>query len=407
MQNDPAFAGIAFNQLSGSIEVQAPLPWPHTAKYWRDADDAQLVSYIGKWYLPFMKWYYDVAVTKVADDRSYHPILKYLSELPDWDGTPRLDTLLVDMLGAEDCPYVRAVTRKTLCAAVARVWEPGVKFDSMLVLRGPQGIGKSTLIAKLGGEWFSDSLHLNDTRDKRAAEKLQGYWLLEIGELAGLKKSDLETLRGFLTRQDDVYRNSYGRRATPHPRQCVFIGTTNATHGYLRDTTGNRRFWPVHTPGGAARPPWRLTAEEVDQIWAEAQHYLQSGEQLYLPQDLEEVAREEQQTEMEVDEREGLVREYLSTLLPQNWPSMSLYERRCFLDNRNPGEAEAGTERRTLVSNIEIWCECFRKERGSFQKKYSHEISAIMAHIEGWIPKDSVMRISIYGVQRVYEATPM
>ncbi|WKB37226.1 virulence-associated E family protein [Terrilactibacillus sp. S3-3] len=159
----------------------------------------------------------------------------------------------MDYLGASDNPYVRAVTRKTLCAAIARVLTPGIKFDSMLVLNGPQGAGKSTLIAKLGGDWFSDSLSLSDTKDKTAAEKLQGYWILEIGELAGLKKAEVETLRSFLSRQNDIYRASFGRRATPHLRQCVFFGTTNAEKGYLRDTTGNRRFWPVKTPGNGTK----------------------------------------------------------------------------------------------------------------------------------------------------------
>ena len=130
---------------------------------------------------------------------------------------------------------------------------PGCKFDTMLVLNGSQGIGKSTLIAKLGGEWFSDSLSLNDTKDKTAAEKLQGYWILEIGELAGLRKAEVETLRSFLSRQNDIYRASFGKRTTPHPRQCVFFGTTNAESGYLRDTTGNRRFWPVKTAGGGSK----------------------------------------------------------------------------------------------------------------------------------------------------------
>ena len=123
-----------------------------------------------------------------------------------------VETLLVDYLGAEDTQYVRAVTRKTLCAAVNRVLHPGCKFDCMLVLNGPQGIGKSTLIAKLAGEWFSDSLNLGDTKDKTAAEKLQGYWILEIGELAGLRKAEVETLRSFLSRQNDIYNNGIRNR---------------------------------------------------------------------------------------------------------------------------------------------------------------------------------------------------
>ena len=250
LQNDPQLQNIVFNQQLDGMEIKGEVPWKHPSKYWRDADDAQLISYVDSHYGTFSQRNYQIAVTKVADDRSYHPIREYLAALPEWDGVPRVDTLLIDYLGAEDNSYVRAVTKKTLCAAVRRVQEPGVKFDTMLVLNGPQGIGKSTLISRLAGEWFSDSLNLSDTKDKTAAEKLQGYWILEIGELAGLRKAEVETLRSFLSRQNDIYRAAFGRRATPHPRQCIFFGTTNAESGYLRDTTGNRRFWPVKTPGG-------------------------------------------------------------------------------------------------------------------------------------------------------------
>ena len=228
LNNDEKLKSIVFNQLSDGMEIKGEVPWNHPSKFWRDADDAQLISYIDLNYGNFSARNYDIAVSKVTDDRSYHPIKEFLAALPEWDEIPRVDTLLVDFLGAADNAYVRAVTRKTLVAAIARVMSPGCKFDTMLVLSGPQGKGKSTLIAKLCGEWFNDSLLLSDTKDKTAAEKLQGYWILEIGELAGLKKTDIETLRGFLSRQNDIYRAAFGRRATPHPRQCVFIGTTNA-----------------------------------------------------------------------------------------------------------------------------------------------------------------------------------
>ncbi len=205
LENDPNLKGVVFNQLLDGMEIKGEVPWKHPSKFWRDADDAQLISYVDAHYGTFSARNYDIAVTKVADDRAYHPIREFIESLPEWDKVPRVDTLLVDYLGAGDTAYVRAVTRKTLCAAISRVLRPGCKFDSMLVLNGPQGVGKSTLIAKLAGEWFSDSLNLGDTKDKTAAEKLQGYWILEIGELAGLKKAEVETLRSFLSRQNDIY----------------------------------------------------------------------------------------------------------------------------------------------------------------------------------------------------------
>lgn len=403
LENDPKLQGIVFNQLSDGMEIKGGVPWPHPSRFWRDADDAQLISYIDTHYGTFSARNYDIAVTKVADDRSYHPIREFINSLPAWDGVCRVDTLLVDYLGAVDNAYVRAVTRKTLCAAISRVLTPGVKFDSMLVLNGPQGAGKSTLIAKLGGEWFSDSLSLSDTKDKTAAEKLQGYWILEIGELAGLKKAEVETLRSFLSRQNDIYRASFGRRATPHLRQCVFFGTTNAEKGYLRDTTGNRRFWPVKTPGGGKRQSWQLTQDEVVQIWAETLTYVKAGEKLYLDAGLEKLAKDEQREAMESDEREGLVRDFLDMLLPEDWDQMDLYERRSYINGTDFGEGnKVGVRKREAVSNMEIWCECFGKERANLRRSDGNEISAIMAGIGDWSGLVKKERIPLYGPQWLY-----
>ena len=402
LENDPNLKGVVFNQLLDGMEIKGEVPWNHPSKFWRDADDAQLISYVDAHYGTFSARNYDIAVTKVADDRAYHPIREFIESLPEWDKVPRVDTLLVDYLGAADTAYVRAVTRKTLCAAISRVLRPGCKFDSMLVLNGPQGVGKSTLIAKLAGEWFSDSLNLGDTKDKTAAEKLQGYWILEIGELAGLKKAEVETLRSFLSRQNDIYRAAFGKRATPHLRQCVFFGTTNAESGYLRDTTGNRRFWPVKTPGSGKKQSWNLTHEEILQIWAEALVYVRQGETLYLSPELDALANEEQREAMESDEREGLVREYLDTLLPERWAEMDLFERRNFLTGSDfGGLQEKGTVKRTNVSNMEIWCECFGKERANLRRTDSNELTGILARL-GWKREESKVRIPLYGPQYVF-----
>lgn len=402
LENDPNLKGVVFNQLLDGMEIKGEVPWNHPSKFWRDADDAQLISYVDAHYGTFSARNYDIAVTKVADDRAYHPIREFIESLPEWDKVPRVDTLLVDYLGAADTAYVRAVTRKTLCAAISRVLRPGCKFDSMLVLNGPQGVGKSTLIAKLAGEWFSDSLNLGDTKDKTAAEKLQGYWILEIGELAGLKKAEVETLRSFLSRQNDIYRAAFGKRATPHLRQCVFFGTTNAESGYLRDTTGNRRFWPVKTPGSGKKQSWNLTHEEILQIWAEALVYVRQGEKLYLSPEMDALAKDEQREAMESDEREGLVREYLDTLLPERWAEMDLFERRNFLSGSDFGSLqEKGTVKRTSVSNMEIWCECFGKERANLRRTDSNELTGILARL-GWKRAESKVRITLYGPQYVF-----
>lgn len=406
LQNDPALRGIRFNRLADSIEACRQLPWKRHSRYWRDADDAQLVAYIDANYGAFSARNYEVALDKVADDRGFHPIIQYLEGLPPWDGECRVDTLLVKYLGAPDNAYTRAVIRKTLCAAVERVYNPGVKFDTMLVLNGPQGIGKSTLIAKLAGEWFSDSLSLGDTKDKTAAEKLQGYWILEIGELAGLRKAEVETLRSFLSRQNDIFRASYGRRVTPHPRQCVFFGTTNAETGYLRDITGNRRFWPVKTASAGDVHSWDISQETVDQIWAETMYYFRQGEPLYLPADIEQMAKREQMNAMESDEREGIIQDFLDKPLPVDWDDMNLRDRQDFAHDEESliGDKRVGTVRRTMVSTLEIWCECLYKDRGNLRRSDSNELIAILERL-GWKRREKKQRIPLYGMQYVFERT--
>ena len=406
LQNDANLKGIVFNELSDTIEIKGDVPWQHPSKYWRDADDAQLLTYLTYNYGKFTRVNYDVALAKVVDDRTFHPIREFLNDLPEWDGTERVDTLLIDYLGAEDNAYTRAVMRKTLCGAVARVMTPGIKFDTMLVLSGPQGIGKSTIISKLCGEWFNDSLLLSDTKDKTAAEKLQGFWILEIGELAGLKKTEIETLRGFISRQNDVFRASFGRRATPHLRQCIFIGTTNAEHGYLRDTTGNRRFFPVRVSGVSEKKAWNITQDEINQIWAETLTYYKQNEPLILDAETEAFAKELQREAMETDEREGMVREYLETLLPSNWSEMSLYERRNYLNGSEFGDMSVtGTVKRMKVCNMEIWCECFGKAKADLKRLDANAISTIMAKMEGWKKSAKKSRFGMYGAAAGYERT--
>jgi putative DNA primase/helicase len=403
MENDVNLKSICFNQLADGMEIKGVVPWQHPARFWRDADDAQLICYVDANYGTFSQRNYDIAVTKVADDRSYHPIREYLSSLPPWDGITRAERILIDYLGAEDNAYTRAVTRKTLCGAVARVRQPGIKFDHILVLNGDQGIGKSTLIAKLGGEWYSDSLSLTDMNDKTAAEKLQGYWILEIGELAGMKKADIDKVKAFISRQDDKYRASFGRRVTPHPRQCIFFGTTNSQNGYLRDITGNRRFWTVRTPGTGKLKPWQLTKEDVEQIWAETLVLVERGEKLYLDSDLEALSQIEQSAAMEQDDREGLVSAYLNLLLPENWSKMDIYARQEYIRDPESPTQPKGTAARNSVSNLEIWCECFGKRKEDIKPFDSYAIAAIMLRIHGWQKTDERETQPIYGRQRLYK----
>lgn len=404
MKNDRNLKSIAYNQHRDGIDVKVDVPWKQIKEGWNDSDMAGLKVYFDKVYGLWSPTKLKEALISVAAERAYHPVKEYLDNLVPWDGKERVDNLLIDYLGAEDNEYSKAVIRKTLVAAVTRIYKPGTKFDSVLILNGPQGIGKSTFFSKLGQRWFSDSLTLGDMRDKAAAEKLQGYWLLELGELAGLKKTDVETVKSFVSRTDDKYRASYGVNVESHPRQCVIVGTTNSETGFLRDITGNRRFWPVKVSGDSPKKAWDL--KDIDQIWAEAVFRYKEGEDLYLKGDEAQIAIAQQAEAMESDDREGLVREYLDKLLPEDWNKMNLYERRNFLSGGEFGTGNQGTKRREIVCSMEIWCECFGKDAAALKKSDSYEITSIMSRLEQWKPYDGTqsgtIRFPIYNKQRAF-----
>lgn len=277
LENDPDLQGFAFNDMANRIQVTGELPWdrPEGNSFWRDADSAQLKSLVDIRYGEFTTRNYDVSFTKVADDRHFHPVRDYLNGLPKWDGVKRVEELFIKYLQADDTEYVRTVTRKAFAAAVARVLCPGIKFDCVPVLDGEQGIGKSSIVKDLvTPEYYSESLSLTDMDDKAGAEKLQGFWVVEIGELAGMKKADIEKVKSFLSTSDDKYRPSYGRVVESHPRQCIIIGTVNGERGYLRDITGNRRFWIIKVHQKTQKQNWHFTQADRDQFWAEAKAHL-------------------------------------------------------------------------------------------------------------------------------------
>ncbi|MDO4651113.1 MAG: virulence-associated E family protein, partial [Eubacteriales bacterium] len=409
LRHDPRLSGICYNELTCSIDIRDTenLPWKPLKPGWADADVASLNVYIDQVYHIYSPNKVKSAILKVTQERAYHPIKEYFDSLPEWDGVARVEKLLIDYLGAEDSIYTRAVSRKILVAAAARIYEPGVKFDEILVLCGAQGIGKSTFFARLAGRWFSDSLSISDMRDKTGPEKLQGFWIMEISEMNGIKKVDVETVKSFASRQDDKFRVAYGTVVESHPRQCIIVGTTNTMSGFLRDITGNRRFWPVNCEGHTGMHPWDLNASEIDQIWAEALTLYHAGEELILTGEAEEQARAMQQEALEADDREGLVRQYLEKLLPENWNSMGLSERRMFLSGDEfTASSNTGTMVRTKVCNIEIWAECFGRDPASLQRQDSYAISAIMKKIEGWDRydgnKSGKLSFGAYGPQIAY-----
>lgn len=401
LENDANLQGIRLNLMSGLIEA-SNLPWTETAVTWTDTHDAILADWIARKYgVEFPALKVRQALQKVTFERRYHPVKEYLEGLPEWDGTERLDRLLIDYLDADDNVYTRESIRKTLAAAVARVYEPGIKFDTMLVLVGPQGAGKSTLFERIAcrNEWFTDSLKMDMmNKIKDSGEQLQGAWIVEIGEMTGMKKADVEAVKSFVSRTSDDYRAAFGHYKEKRPRQCVVVGSTNAEDGFLRDVTGNRRFWPVHIRKGKRVKARDLTKEVVGQIWAEAKIAYELGEELILSREAEALAAEAQREAMEQDDRQGIVEEYLDRLLPEEWPNMNTDQRMLFLDSN-----EVGTVRRTRVSNIEVWVEALNGSGARMESKDSYAIAKIMAKIPGWERSGRLYSVPGYGRQRVYE----
>lgn len=399
LRHDPKLAGcLAFNDMEHTIITRRDLPWRKVqgSGQWIDADDAALRFYLERFYGIASKDRIFDAVNVVAAENHFHPVRDYLDACT-WDGVPRVETLLVDYLGAEDSDYTRAVTKKALVAAVARIYRPGCKFDYMLTIRGKQGLGKSALIAKLGGQWFSDTFTTMQGKD--AYEQVQGVWIMEVGELAGMRKAEAETIKLYISKQVDRFRPAYGRRLQEFPRQCIFIGTTNETQ-FLRDSTGNRRFWVVDTPNKPARDMWEeMTPELIRCIWAEAVELYRKGESLYLPRKLETVAREVQEAYEEENPRAGLIQDYLERLLPDNWANMDLYSRRQFLE----GETE-GTNERQTVCIMELWAEALNGNPDKLDRYVIKEIRDIMASLPGWKRcGNNKMTVKPYGRQRYYE----
>lgn len=415
LRNDPKLKDISYNIHRSGIDIRkdadgkTTIPWTQLKPGWNESDLGAVQIYLERVYGLYTPSKLKGILLAIAAERSYHPIRDYFAALPAWDGVPRVDTLFIDYLGSPDTSYIRAIARKMMVAAVARIYEPGIKFDSVVVLNGPQGMGKSSFFAKLGGKWFSDSLTISDMKDKAAPEKLQGYWILELGELAGLKKMDVETVKAFITRQDDKFRHSYGYSVEDHPRQCIIVGSTNNGDGFLRDVTGNRRFWPVTCTTNSPHRPWEVE-NLVPQIWAEAYTLYRAGEQLFLSPEEEKQAAMEQTAALESDVREGMIAEYLDKLLPEDWDRMDLAERRGFLrGDQFTGGNRTGTVQRTTVCAVEVWAECFGKDPSAIKRSDTYDIFGMLMKIGGWEKysgnKNASLKRGFYGTQRCFVRT--
>lgn len=399
LKNDPNLKdGVGgLDIFKSRVYKTANLPWWKYDKYrsqWIDDDDSALRSYIEKYYEINSKERVLDALINVHRENSYNSVTRYLSAL-NWDGVERLDTLFIDYLGAEDSEYVRAVTRKQLCAAVKRAYEPGCKYDTVLVLSGPQGVGKSYIISRLGQEWFSDTIPA--IKGKDAYEALDGKWILELGELNATRKSEIEAVRLFITSTSDNYRKAYARITTDNPRQCVLFGTAN-DDDYLRDYAGNRRFWPVDVMLHEKRlNMFEMTQETIDQIWAEAVYRYHQGESLILEGDLKAQADKIQKAHEYVSPYKGQVLEYLDTPITEDWYTKDIYERRNYIQD---SAMQEGCIRRNKVCVQEIWCEALGGDIKALGSKEKKEIEHIVMETGKWDKSGSLRYGKAYGAAR-------
>ena len=449
LEHDPNLDSIKYNGFTGSLVVTGPVPWhrPNDESF-TSGDLARLEEYLEKRYEGLsssVKVEKALAALQCSQVKYFDPARDYFDSLPEWDGKERLDTLLIDSFQAEDSSYTRAVTRKTFCAVVARQYEAGRKFDQMLILVGKQGTGKSSFferITPLGA--YTDNVSMEDMKDKTAVEKIRSNLLVEIPELSGMRKGDINAIKAFITRQEDQYRPAYGRTVEHCKRRCVLVGTTNEFEGFLRDDS-NRRFWPVYIKK-TEKTMVALTDETVKQIWAEAKKRYQDGEKLYLETaELMRQAEAIQNASLETGGLEDILCEFLDMPTPADWDKWSrnwhlvwwkaLADRGQFVGATGPiyrrslfslfaeGEylkAEAAVKDalkdpealtyRTYVSVKEIWFECLGQSIEDFgavkNKEDKRAIRRAMIKL-GWEPEAEprTRRSTGYGTDRGFRRT--
>ncbi|MGJ5710827.1 VapE domain-containing protein [Staphylococcus equorum] len=398
LQNDETIHDLlAYDVFSHVIKFKKRPYWKHNYDNNLDLSDFDITAY-----KRHFESYYNIGfgsdkVIEIAEwnakESSYHPI-KSKIESKEWDGVKRAESLFIDFLGAEDTPYHKAITKVSLTGAVARIYKPGVKFDTTLVMLGNQGDAKSWTIQKLGMGHSTDSLKSLETKDDM--QMLQGSWLIELAELSALKKTGIEESKAFLTATEDKFRLPYGRLTGTYKRQCAFFGTTN-NHEFLKDKTGNRRFLPMivrATDYATKSVSSELTEEYVQQVWAEVLTWwrdksIDEMNKLVLSPEMEEIAMQHQEEHTEQNSYQGVVDEYLEIPIPNYYYKLTIEERRhnamnppslldfttyengYVVDMKNSKPGEWGWK--TKVCAQEIWYLAL----GNTRKPKDHEIRTI------------------------------
>lgn len=414
LNNDPRLKGlVGINQFSTYPEVLKRAPWKRadvSNPSWTDNDDAQLFGYINKYYGLKNTLFLSKAVEGWMSTNAFDPVKDFIESVK-WDGKPRVESYFIDYLGADDNVYVRTVTRKMFVAAIARVYEPGCKFDYLVTLVGKQGLGKSLACRNLAGpngRWFSDSISgAANLNAKETYESLRGQWIVEWGELAALKKGEREQVKLFLSKQTDTYRGAYLRRTMAYPRRCIFIGTTN-DDTFLNDATGARRFLIIDCHGHSKKNVWDVTLNEVNQMWAEAKELYDKGENIMDLADVARMALEQQVAHTETNEYVAELEQFLEIKIPKDWYKKPLTERRQFIQATNEfrtqllkesGESEELVLREKACVE-EFKYEFYGKDRSAIKDSLASRKINEAFSLLGWIADSTPANYGLYGKQR-------
>lgn len=368
LEHDPALRGqIRYDLFSSRIMAMSGLPWfkeTHNDSQregaWNDSDFAALNAYLSFNYELDSDRRLSAAITNVAHRNEYHPVRQWLEGLR-WDGRPRVGDMIIRHLGADDNECTRQMTELLMVGAVARVFQPGIKFDYVTVLQGSQGCYKSTICRSLFEPWFTDSLQISS--DKEAQDHLNGLWGVELAELAGLKRADLETIKAFIVKEEDSYRPAYARTKVVNKRQCVFMATTNEEH-FLKDDF-NRRYNVIRIKPEKRvfNNPRQSLMSEREQLWAEAYNLYMTrwkNRPLVLS---EENAREQarRNSQANLDRTDSLrldLMTYLETPLPEDWDTMDMAKRQCYYRNEDY-KRDGKMHQRTIFSLREFLLEYY------------------------------------------------
>ena len=375
IENDERFAGkIKFDEFSQQTYLDGDTVWQSgNHRAWSSYDDSALFSILQSDYEMKSRNDYFDAIKNISMRNRFHPVRELLDSFR-WDGNEHIRFLLPNYLGVEDTEYSYQVMRLYMVGAVARIYEPGCKFDYTPILTGRQGLGKSTFLRLLSlkDEWFNDSLDSLDS--DKAAQSIMGSWIIELAELKSLARTagGVDSVKRFLTATQDKLRLPYERRTDVFLRQCVFAGTTNKSD-FLQDETGNRRFLIIQT--GVNEPTKNLftpeATEDIKAAWAQAVHIWKTEKpQLILPDSCRGEAQRLQEDSMADDGKVGIITEYLAD------------------------------KQRTCA--IEIWQKALN-ESGRPQKWQAGEINNIILSLPGWEKMKNPGRFGEFGQQRGFQ----